>query len=161
MYSIDGCGSSDNNDNIGLVPNWNACLAEAKGDYIVFVSDDDRIAPWLLERCIEVIKPEPQTPIVIALSDVFFVATGRTWQAPANRKLGTGIWDGVELLEELLKEQISAPMCSVMIRTETLRAKGGFQIDLPTTSDAVACASILLTGRAGFINEFVRDCLRP
>ena len=35
--------------NIGMLPNWNACLAEAKGDYILFVSDDDRIAPWMLK----------------------------------------------------------------------------------------------------------------
>src|SRR5262245_13091376 len=35
--------------NIGLVANWNACLAAARGSHIVFVSDDDTIAPWLLE----------------------------------------------------------------------------------------------------------------
>src|SRR5262245_38440162 len=41
--------------NIGLLPNWNACLAGARGDYVIFVSDDDRIAPWLLERCIDLV----------------------------------------------------------------------------------------------------------
>ena len=42
--------------NIGLIPNFNACLAEAKGDYIVFLPDDDRVAPWMLERFVTLLK---------------------------------------------------------------------------------------------------------
>ena len=46
--------------NIGLLPNWNACLAGAGGEYVVFVSDDDRISPWLVERCVGVIGERSQ-----------------------------------------------------------------------------------------------------
>src|SRR5258708_34971731 len=42
--------------NIGLLPNCDACLANAKGDYIVFAADDDRIRPWLLPHCAALIS---------------------------------------------------------------------------------------------------------
>ncbi|MCK1424836.1 glycosyltransferase family 2 protein [Bradyrhizobium sp. 182] len=139
--------------NVGQIPNWNACLAEAKGDYVVFVSDDDRIAPSLLERCVTLVKGEPQVQVVAALSDVYFCAEDRTWHAPQNRKLATGIWDGADLLKEYFEDRISTPMCSIMINTESLRARDGFPLDFPFAGDTIAWVSLLLSSRAGLINE--------
>ncbi len=139
-------------ENIGLIPNWNACLAAAKGDYVVFVSDDERIAPRMLERCVSLIRREPKIPIIIALCDVNFVADP-VWRASVNKKLGTGIWDGAEILLEFLRDRMPAAMCSIMIRTERLRAEGGFPATFPFAGDMARCASILLTGNGGFINE--------
>ncbi|WP_019196529.1 glycosyltransferase family 2 protein [Afipia birgiae] len=139
--------------NIGQIPNWNACLAEAKGDYVVFVSDDDRIAPSLLERCIALVKREGQVQVVVALSDVYFAAQSVTWHAPHNRKLTTGIWDGADILEEYLEDRISAAMCSMMFSTEGLRTEGGFPVDFTFASDTIAWFSLILNGRAGLVNR--------
>jgi hypothetical protein len=118
----------------------------------VFVSDDDRIASWMLERCMALVKREPQIPIILTLSDGH--SEGRTWQATPNSKFGTGIWDGTDLLLEYFKGNIGVQMCSIMIRTHALRAMGGFPIDLPNYgADMAAWASLLLKGRAGFVNE--------
>jgi glycosyltransferase involved in cell wall biosynthesis len=139
--------------NTGLLPNWNACLAEARGEYIVFVSDDDRVASWMLERCMVLVKREPQIPIILTLNDVHSIEDGRT-QATPNSKFGTGIWDGTDLLLECFKGNIAVQMCSIMIRTDALRAMGGFPIDLPNYgADMAAWVSLLLKGRAGFVNE--------
>jgi glycosyltransferase involved in cell wall biosynthesis len=139
--------------NIGPAPNWNVCLAEARGDYIVFVSDDDRIAPWMLERCVTLVRNTPQIPIVIALGDVYLAAASRALPEVASRKLGTGIWDGADILQEWLKGQISAHTCTVMMRTEVLRVRGGFPMDWPHTMDLACWVPLLLTGKAGLINE--------
>lgn len=140
--------------NIGLLPNWNACLAEARGEYIVFVPDDDRIQPWMLGRCIALVKREPQIPIVLTLSDVHSTRDGRTWQATPNTKFGTGIWEGTDLLVECLKGNIRARMCSIMIRTDALCAIGGFPTYLPNYgADMAGWATLLVKGRAGFVNE--------
>ena len=139
-------------DNIGLIPNWNACLAEAKGDYIVFVSDDDKIAPWLLERCISLVKCEPQLVMVLALIDIHLTAEFRTLPAVANKTLGTGIYEGADILLEYLKDRISVQMSSIMIRTDTLRLAGGFPV-WPYAGDKATWWSLLLTGRAGLVNE--------
>ena len=145
--------------NIGALPNWNACLAEARGEYIVFVSDDDRIAPWMLERCMVLVKREPQIPIILTLSDHHVIEDGRTWQATRNSKFGTGIWEGTDVLLECLKGKIRAHMCSIMMRTDELRAIGGFSIDLPDFgADTAAWVSLVLKGRAGFVNESCATC---
>ena len=139
--------------NVGMLPNWNACLAEAKGDYIVFVSDDDRIAPWMLERCIALVKSRVEISIVISLSGIYSIETGKTQPGATSRKLATGIWDGSDILIEYLNDQIRLAMCSILIQTHSLRANGGFPIDLPHAADVAAWAPILLKGKAGLVNE--------
>src|SRR5215475_3350991 len=60
--------------NIGLIGNWNACLAAASGEFIVFVSDDDRIAPQMLEQCVSLVRREPAIRMVMALVDTNLVS---------------------------------------------------------------------------------------
>ncbi|MCK1597308.1 glycosyltransferase family A protein [Bradyrhizobium sp. 164] len=140
-------------NNIGATENWNVCVAQARGEYIVFVPDDDRIAPWLLERCIAVIRGEPQVPIVMALGEARVVASGRTLPPQASRNLKTGIWDGVDILDEYLERRITVQGCTTMLRTETLRVWGGFPGGWPFASDLARHLPLLLEGKAGFINE--------
>lgn len=137
--------------NIGLLPNWNACLAEAKGEYIVVVADDDRIAPWLLERSVALVRRDPQVPIVIALSDFYVPAIPRTWRVRA--KLETGIWNGTDILQELLNLPLLVGISTYTIRTEALRAMGGFPVNFPYAADMAVWASLLFAGKAGFVNE--------
>jgi hypothetical protein len=144
--------------NIGLLPNWNACLAAARGDYIIFVSDDDRIAPWLLERCIELVEKDPQIPIVITLSSDHSTLVGQTWPAHASQYLETGIWDGTDILLEYLRDEISINMCGIMLRTDGLRARGGFPLDFPHAADIAAWAPLLLKGKAGLVNASCAIC---
>jgi glycosyltransferase involved in cell wall biosynthesis len=139
--------------NIGLHRNWNACLAAARGEYIIFVPDDDRIAPWLLERCIGLVEKEPQIPIVIALSTTHSPSLGQTWPPKASKYLATGIWDGTEVLLEYLKDEITINMCSILLRTVAIRARGGFPLDFPHTADLAGWTPLLLTGKAGLVNE--------
>ncbi|MDQ8728051.1 glycosyltransferase family 2 protein [Bradyrhizobium sp. LHD-71] len=139
--------------NIGMHPNWNACLANAKGDYIVFVSDDDRIAPTFLEQCTRLIRQQPQLPIVIALSNIHAAALQRTKPAHTSRFHDTGVWNGTEILTDFLTDQTTVAVCSVMMRTDLLRARGGYPLDLPHTADVACWAPLLLLGKAGFVNE--------
>jgi glycosyltransferase involved in cell wall biosynthesis len=136
--------------NIGLLPNWNACLAAARGDYVIFVSDDDRVAPWLLERCMDLVQKEPGLPIVVAVCDIH---SERTWPGVTSQRFGTGIWDGADILLEFLKEKITATMCSIMMRTDALRMRGGFSLDLPFAADVAAWAPLLFESKAGLVNE--------
>jgi glycosyltransferase involved in cell wall biosynthesis len=139
--------------NIGAIPNWNACLAEAGGDFIVFLCDDDKIAPWFLERCITLIRNEPRIPIVVALSDTYLSAESRRLPVRTSRRLGTGIWSGDDILKEFLRGQISPVTCTIVFRTDALRTKGGFPLDWPHVGDIAAWTSLLLTSRAGLVNE--------
>ena len=138
--------------NIGLLPNWNACLAAARGEYLFCISDDDRISPWLLERCVDAIG-EQQVPIVVALSDIHLSSLGRTRPARTSRRIASGLQNGTDVLLEFLTDQITVTMCSVMVRTEALRSRGGFPLDFPHTADVAAWAPLLFEGKVGFVNE--------
>jgi glycosyltransferase involved in cell wall biosynthesis len=139
--------------NLGATANWNACLAEAKGEYIVFVPDDDRIAPWLLEHCIALVRSEPGVPIVMALGDAHVVDIGRTCPPRSSQRLKTGIYDGADVLDEYLKGRITVQGCTTMLRTERLRAYGGFPAAWPFAGDLARHLPLLLEGKAGFVNE--------
>jgi hypothetical protein len=139
--------------NIGLIPNWNACLESAKGEYIVFLSDDDRLAPWMVERCLELVLREPQIPIVVALSNLYGALHQRTKPARVSKHLATGICSGTKVLNEFLTDNITVTMCSVMLRTDLLRARGGIPPEYPHTADVASWAPLLFLGRAGFVNE--------
>lgn len=141
-------------NNIGLMPNWNACLAEAKGEFIVFCSDDDLLAPWILEKCVAVAVQDPKIPIVLGLCDFLSRPGGQLDRAMPSPHFSTGILRGSGLLVEFLRNTITIGYCSMMIRTEALRARGGFPLDLPSNgADVAAWSPLLMNGLAGFVNE--------
>lgn len=139
--------------NIGMHPNWNACLAAASGEYIVFVSDDDRISPWFLERCVGAIGKQSRIPVVVALSDVRIFSTGQTKRARTSRHTGSGVRSGTDVLSEFLMNETTIAMCSVVLRTEALRSRGGFPLDLPYTADIAVWVPLLFEDKVGFVNE--------
>jgi glycosyltransferase involved in cell wall biosynthesis len=139
--------------NIGLIANWNACLAEAKGDYILILSDDDRIETEALQRCIQLTRIDPQLSIVVALCDQRDGNGHKVWDAAVSRKLHTGIWQGSDILTEYLQWRISTKMCTILLRTNEVRACGGFPPDLPHVADMAVVARLLFKGSSGLINE--------
>lgn len=60
-----------NDVNIGLTPNHNRGLSLARGEYIVFVSADDRLLPGHLRRSYDYLQAHPATDIVY--SGVIFI----------------------------------------------------------------------------------------
>lgn len=44
---------------LGLVGNWNACLRQARGEYLCLFHHDDRMRPRFLERCVGVLEQHP------------------------------------------------------------------------------------------------------
>lgn len=139
--------------NIGLLPNWNACLAAAAGDYIVFVSDDDRISSRFVERCVDVIGNRSQVPVVVALTNCHLASFGQIKPARTSRQIASGLRNGPDVLREFLADEISVAICSVMMNTQALRSRGGFSLSLPHTADVAAWAPLLLESEVGFINE--------
>lgn len=140
--------------NIGLLPNWNTCLAAAKGEYIIFVSDDDRISPQLVERCVAVLGSQTQVPVVVALTDCHLASFEQIKPARTSQHMTSGLQNGPQVLLEFLADEISIAICSVMMNTQALRLRGGFSLSLPHTADVAAWAPLLLLeDEVGFINE--------
>jgi len=138
--------------NIGPNGNWNACVAAARGTYFVLLCDDDLIAPHFLARCAEFARQE--VPVIVALGDVLQVDGGAGREsARRSQRLTTSVCNGVDVLLEFLCGRISPQLCTVAMRTDRLRARGGFPAAYPHTGDLVCWVPLLLEGKVGFVNE--------
>ena len=50
-----------NAENLGMVGNWNRCLAEARGELIANLCDDDLMLPDRLARQVAIFDAHPET----------------------------------------------------------------------------------------------------
>lgn len=53
-----------NPHNLGMVGNWNRCLREARGRWVVILHDDDWLAPDFVRRCLDVLAANPALRLV-------------------------------------------------------------------------------------------------
>jgi len=147
-----------NSENVGLIGNFNNCIHEAKGEYIVLMSDDNALDPTFLEKCVRLVRMEPGIPIVLAAYDVLVIDEfssneRRVVPAVLSKKLSTGIWEGTEILREYLRGRISTQTLSSVIRTDILRRNGGYSTEYPSAADEAIWIPVLFEGRAGLVNE--------
>jgi hypothetical protein len=56
-------------------------------------------------------------------------------------------------LLEYLRDRLSVHLCTVVLRTESALAAGGFAEDFPFTGDIATWVPFLLKGKAGLVNE--------
>lgn len=50
--------------NLGMVSNWNRCLQEARGRWVVILHDDDWLAPDFVRRCLDLTEAHPTLRLV-------------------------------------------------------------------------------------------------
>ena len=144
-------------ENVGPNGNFDKCVREARGEYLVLAGDDTTFHPQFLEKCVKVAEAEPGLPIVVSHSDLlvlgeFHQHERRLLPARTSKTLATGIWQGTEILKEYLSGKMSAQLLSSIIRTDIIRRNGGFSSH-PCAADDATWIPILLEGRAGLVNE--------
>lgn len=56
----------ENNPNKGLVKNWNECINQATGDYLLILHSDDILAPGILRKYVDYIQAHPDCKFIHA-----------------------------------------------------------------------------------------------
>ena len=137
-----------NDTNIGMVGNWNQCLAYAQGTYIKFLCSDDKFHPQLLEKFVAVMEAHPQVAIVSSYREYFGLQRFKPELPPFS-----GLRPGKEVIYLSLEKWnwIGEPT-TVMFRRAGLQV-GHFKTDYRYFPDWDMWLRLLTTGDCYMIPE--------
>ena len=101
-------------------------IAQASGDYLVFVDGDDRLLPHHLETCVAAFRAHPESAFVCG--DYRWFGMPDTWHVHNCAPLPTHYMT-------LLRFNFIGPPCVAMFRRDSVQRVGGFQPGLEGTED--------------------------
>lgn len=112
-----------NDHNLGWTGNINACIAAAKGEYIVFLCDDDELLPDMVKICADFLDANPHVGLVH--TPAYYVGiTGK--QKPVIPEIRPILKAGLEALEHTAYE-FNIVFSATMARAESFRKLGLFK----------------------------------
>ncbi|TMC57248.1 MAG: glycosyltransferase [Chloroflexi bacterium] len=141
-----------NPSRLGLVGNWNRCLALAAGEYVCLFHQDDLMEPELLARQVALLDARPSIGFVFAnVSRID--ERGETVGGHWNRSLPRAdtIYAGSEVFRRMLSGGNLVPCQTVMARAVCYRALGGFNPRLHYTPDFEMWLRLALHGDVGYL----------
>lgn len=140
-----------NEINLGMVENWNACIAQAKGEYIKFVFGDDLLAsPDAIGRMVTLLDNDKTVSLTCSARNLID-ENSRITGIESN--FATGIMPGVAVINICLVDQgnlIGEPSV-VMFRKS--QADRGFKTNYTQIVDLEMWFHLLEQGSFAYINE--------
>jgi glycosyltransferase involved in cell wall biosynthesis len=145
-----------NKVNLGMVPNWNACLDTAKGEYIKFVFADDLLAaPEALERMVALLDRDSGVSLVCSSRNLIDESS-QFIRVESNFETGTTA--GTDVVNRCLVDQgklsginlIGEPTAVMFRRSQAGR---GFNTNYKQIVDLEMWFHLLEQGSFAYINE--------
>ena len=137
--------------NLGLARNFNCCLRAAKGEYIKYVLQDDKlISPLAIRKMVEVLDNHPEVSLVSSASQVLDECSR---VIELRKYFGQGIMNGRQVIMrclERLSNMIGEPSV-VMFRRE--QAARGYNEQLQQLLDLDLWFHLLEQGRFAYMAE--------
>ncbi len=95
---------SVNSENLGMVENWNLCLARAKGELIKYVFGDDLLSsPDALKQMVSILETDSLISLVASSRD--FIDTRSRKIKSESRFKRNAVFSGTDVINRCLKEQ--------------------------------------------------------
>lgn len=142
----------------GLAANWNHATAQARGEFIKLVCQDDVLAPDLVARQVAALHEYPQAGMAVARRDIVDAHGRIIVRRRGCQGLPDGLVSGQRVLRECYRRAttvIGEPF-AVLFRAEVLRAALPWRDDLPYVIDLDLYARalsevevVVITGSAG------------
>ncbi len=119
-----------NEKNLGLIDNHNRCIAEAAGDFIHILHQDDRIQPGFYDALLPVLSENPDFVASVSNTAYINAAGAVTSQTPPPQQ--TGVLDNWRITLSL---QLRIQFPSIIVRRRTYESIGGFSRSLKFSFD--------------------------
>lgn len=132
---------------INVVYNWNKLLSLAKGDFVVCIGDDDKLAPNFLEAYNELMEKYPDLDVYHARTEIIDENSeflNLQEDRPDRESVYAMMWNC------MFKNRIQF-IGDFLFRTETLRSYGGFYY-LPMAWSSDYITTFMVGEKKGFAN---------
>jgi glycosyltransferase involved in cell wall biosynthesis len=147
--------------NLGMVGNWNACLEKASGEIFILLSDDDFLEPTAIEKMANIFRygtPE------IDLSKIGMVYCKSRIVDDEGGIIGYGkhgaeVESASLIVKQFFRCNRSIYPCSVMMRTSDIQSLGGYDgLQYPLAADANVWMAIAIKhGNVACIDEVLTN----
>jgi GT2 family glycosyltransferase len=141
--------------NLGMMGNWDACLARAQGSYFLLLSDDDLLEPEAVARMVAVFESAGNESLgmVYGRADII----GPQGEILSQGAMAPTREPASETIQGFFLSRRPTYPCTILLRTADLRAAGGYSYaGLTLSCDARAwMAAALRHGHVGFVPEVV------
>lgn len=132
-------------ENIGPVKNRHFCLEQARGEYFVFLLDDDLIDSDFVSTCMDAVKIHSELGIVLTGARQID-SSGNILSASHNRMSGCSPAD---FILGWFDNKVPLYLCSTLFNTKSLKELGGLRSKRYMYDDVVAYVQLLAKyGRA-------------
>ena len=148
----------EQNPRLGMISNWNACLDACRSDWFMILSDDDIITADFVSCFSETLTIAPEAEFLLMRGRIVDRLTGETNKNyPPLKKIGYVDFTR-NILPSWLNYQFAIPFASMIFKTETLRAFGGFTTAFPYAADVATGFPIAIRRKCAFYPEEKVDC---
>lgn len=142
-----------NATNLGIFGNLNRCLELVETEFVLFLSDDDRIDSRLLPTCSSALAQSEAVAAIVSNRYLTIAGSGEVYSSEVKSGLRSGIYVGDEVLSSLWRGEISFQLCGVLFRTDALRRIGGFSLDHKYAGDLVTYSRLFIGAAVAFEAE--------
>lgn len=141
-----------NENNLGMVNNWNKCFQYATGKYILFLFQDDIIENDAIEKKVKYL--EENSDVVMVFSATSVIDSNGKVKITRKNFPKSFISDGNKLIKKLFrtKNYFGEPS-NVVYRKETCDKVGEFNIKLSYTPDWEYSLRFLKYGKIAYLDE--------
>lgn len=155
-----------NERRLGLAGNWNRCIAEARGEYLKFVFQDDLLDPHCVQELFAIMDNFPSVGLAFSPRSILVEgsddAMTRRWLAQHSHVHTlfahlSSINDGRRLFQEQIardpfRNWIGEPT-AVFLRTALVRKVGGFNRHMKQLVDAELWLRLMCHGDVAFVDK--------
>jgi glycosyltransferase involved in cell wall biosynthesis len=130
---------------------FNQCLAEARGEFITYLSDDDRISPSFITEMVAVAERHAHVNVVVSAQDLI---DEHGTLIEHRFRPDQEIFAGTDFVCNWIYRRTPVPFASIvtnMARTSAVRHFGGYQgFARGQNIDNVLLLQLAITGKVGF-----------